>query len=163
MDVQNGQTLDELIEAFSQHLQRTRGMHPNERRKNARYVRAFVEHVGGGDNRLDVTVFTAPDVIAFIESLVGRYQPNRIRHFSTALRSFFRILRVQGLRDDRLDEAVPHMPISAYEAQLCGPVSAELVPQRHLPRPEDRPPLHPSGPHRGAGHLLVPHRSGFDP
>jgi integrase/recombinase XerD len=107
MDVQNGQTLDELIEAFSQHLQRTRGIHLDECAKNARYARSFIEHICGSPNRVAVTVFTAPDVIAFIESLVGRYQPVTIRHVSTALRSFFRFLRVQGLRDDRLDEVVP--------------------------------------------------------
>ena len=107
MDVQDGQTLDELIDAFQQHLRRTRGTQPDEHRNKARYVRSFIEHVGCSDELIDVSVFTAPDVISFIESLVDRYRPTTIRHVSTALRSFFRFLRVEGLRIDRLDEAVP--------------------------------------------------------
>jgi integrase/recombinase XerD len=107
MDVQNGQTLDELIDAFSLHLRRTRGTHLDDCANNARYARSFIEHVCGSESSVDVAVFTAPDVIAFMESIVGRYQPTTLRHVSTALRSFFRFLRFQGLRDDRLDEVVP--------------------------------------------------------
>ena len=106
MEVQDRQTLDELIETFKEHLRRTRGTDLGERRKHARYVRLFIEYVGEEDF-VDVTVFSAVDVIGFIESLMSRYKPTTIRHVSTALRSFFRFLRVEGLRDDRLDAAVP--------------------------------------------------------
>ena len=106
MEVKVKQSLDELIEAFKEHLRRTRGTNLDEHRKHARYVCMFIEHVGEEDP-VDVTVFSAPDIIGFIELLMDRYKPVTIRHVSTALRSFFRFLRVEGLRDDRLDEAVP--------------------------------------------------------
>ena len=106
MEVKTRQTHTELFEAFQDHMQRTRGTQDSECRKYERYVRLFVESVGGGEI-VDVSVFTASDVIHFIESLVGRYKPKTIRHVSTALRNFFRFLRFERLRDDRLDEAVP--------------------------------------------------------
>lgn len=123
MDVQDGQILGELIEAFQQHQRRTRGTHPSECKKNGRYVRLFIEHVGGDGDWVDVKAFTAPDVIGFIESLVGRYRPTTIRHVTSALRSFFRFLRVEGLRDDRLDDAVPgvvHRRLAGLPRHLDG-------------------------------------------
>ena len=106
MGVQYERPLDELIEAFQEHLRRTRGTDPPERQKKARYVRMFVEHVTE-DDPVDVLGFAAPDVIGFIVSLLDRYRPNTIRHVSTALRGFFRFLRMEGIREDRLDDAVP--------------------------------------------------------
>lgn len=106
MQTQDERTPDELVATFQEHLRRTRGMHPNERHTYARHVRAFIEQaVGAGP--LDITALSASDVIGFIASLVGRYRPSTIGKANTALRSFFRFLRVEGLRDDRLDDAVP--------------------------------------------------------
>lgn len=109
MEVQNGKTLDELVEAFRKHIRRTRRADPSECRKNARYVHMFLEYVRRIDGIDDVTApdLSAPLVIGFIESLMGRYQPTTMRHVSTALRSFFRFLRLEGIRNDRLDDVVP--------------------------------------------------------
>jgi len=115
MKNQSKQTLDELIAAFQEHLRRTRGTHPIVRRNYARYVRGFVEQVISTES-VDVSVFYASDVIAFINSLVGRYKPGTIKLAGTALRSFFRFLRVVGLRDDYLENAVP----GVVERQLAG-------------------------------------------
>lgn len=106
MEVCDEQRLDELVSAFQEYLRRTRGVSPDERRKRARHVRVFIKYVSG-DDPVDVRVFSTPDVISFIKSLVDRYRPRTIAHVCTSLRSFFRFLRVAGLRDDRLDEAVP--------------------------------------------------------
>jgi len=106
MGKQDERTLDELVEAFQEHLRRTRGMKSEGRHRRARYVRMFIEHVGD-DSQVDVTALSTPDVIGFIESLVGRYRPRTIGNIGSALRSFFRFLRVEGLRDDHLDNAVP--------------------------------------------------------
>lgn len=106
MEAQEGRSVDEFVEAFEEHLQRTRGTHHSTSRKDVYYVRLFIKYVGDED-LVDITGFTAPDVIGFIASLVGRYQPTTIKGVSTSLRRFFRFLRVEGLRDDYLDDAVP--------------------------------------------------------
>ena len=85
MEARDGQSLDELVEAFEEHLRRTRGTHPSVSRKDVYYVRLFLKYVGDEDV-VDVTGFSASDVISFIESLVGRYQPTTIKGVSTALR-----------------------------------------------------------------------------
>ena len=42
--------------------------------------------------------------------LTGRYRPATVELAASALRSFFRFLRVEGLRVDRLEDAVPVVP-----------------------------------------------------
>lgn len=108
-------TLDGLLASFQEHLRRTRGINPSERYRYARYARAFLEDVVD-PRRVDVTAFKGTEVIDFVVSLVDRYRPTTIRHVATALRSFFRFLQVEGLRDDRLDEVVP----SAVARRLGG-------------------------------------------
>jgi site-specific recombinase XerD len=107
--------LDELLGTFQAYLRRVRGTGPAEFRRETRCVRSFVEHVVGV-GQVDVKVFSASDVIAFVRSLVGQYRPSTVGHFGAALRSFFRFLRFEGLRDDRLDDAVP----SVVRRRLAG-------------------------------------------
>lgn len=97
---------DELNAAFKNHLQRTRGMRSEECHRYARYVRLFIEHAIG-DGPVDVTALSALDVISFICSVTDKYQPSTMGKIGSALRNFFRFLCIEGLRDDRLDDAVP--------------------------------------------------------
>lgn len=106
MKTQDEMALAELLASFQEYLRRTRGIQPGERRRYARYARAFIEQVVE-PGPVDVSAFTAVDVIGFVGSLVERYQPTTIRHAATALRSFFRFLRAEGLHSERLDDAVP--------------------------------------------------------
>ena len=112
----NNRTLDDLITTFQEYLRRTRGMHPAERRRYAKYVQAFLEQAICAAESVDVSTLVASDVIAFILTLVGQYHPNTIRKYSSALRIFFRFLRLEGLREDRLDDVVP----SAVKRRLSG-------------------------------------------
>ena len=50
------------------------------------------------------------DVAGFVGGLTGRYQPRTVELAASALRSFFRFLRAEGLRADRLEDAVPMVP-----------------------------------------------------
>lgn len=52
----------------------------------------------------------APEVVAFVGGLSGRYRPRTVEHAASALRSFFRFLRAQGWCEDRLADAVPMVP-----------------------------------------------------
>ncbi|MCG8455347.1 MAG: site-specific integrase [Holophagales bacterium] len=106
MESQEKVTPDALVEAFQEYLLRARGTDQVSRHQYGRYVRAFLREVFG-DEPVDVAALSAPDVVRFVSSLVDRYQPRTMRGVGTALRSFFKFLRLQGLRDDRLDEAVP--------------------------------------------------------
>jgi site-specific recombinase XerD len=99
-------TIDEVVDAYRRHLERTRGACAVTRRNYGKYVGAFLDGVFG-DGPVDLGRLSAPDVIHYVMSLAGRYQPDTIGAAATALRGFFRFLRVHGVRDDRLDDAVP--------------------------------------------------------
>jgi site-specific recombinase XerD len=62
------------------------------------------------DDRVDVGTIRAQQVIDFIAAMTQRYQPRTVELVATSLRSFFRFLRTEGLRADRLEDAVPMMP-----------------------------------------------------
>jgi integrase/recombinase XerD len=102
-------TLEEVLAAFDEHLRRTRGVCPGTRRNYARFVRAFLP-VMFGDGPVEVAKIRACDVVEFVGGLSRRYQPVTVELAASALRSFFRFLRAEGLRGDRLEDAVPMVP-----------------------------------------------------
>jgi site-specific recombinase XerD len=59
---------------------------------------------------VDVAAIGVGDVVGFVAGLSGRYQPRTVELAASALRSFFRFLRAEGLRTDRLEDAVPMVP-----------------------------------------------------
>jgi len=99
-------TLDEWVEAFRVHMARTRGTCLERQRSYGGHVREFLESVFGRSS-VDPRELTAPDVIRHVTSLVGRYSPSTLSTVGTALRQFLRFLRVYGVREDRLEDAVP--------------------------------------------------------
>lgn len=102
-------TLDDLIEAFRSHLARTRGTRRDVQHAHGRYVRAFLEDVFG-DGPVDLQTFGGTDLIAYVTSLARRHQPSTVRNACGALRAFICFLRIQGVRDDRLEDAIPSAP-----------------------------------------------------
>ncbi|HVS48334.1 MAG TPA: tyrosine-type recombinase/integrase [Candidatus Dormibacteraeota bacterium] len=99
-------TLDTLVERYKQHQRRTRGLRDQTLHGYERFVRLFVRGVLGGDP-IDPRCITTSKVIEFVVSMRGRFSPLSMKAVRTALRSFFRFLRLQGLCDDRLEAAVP--------------------------------------------------------
>lgn len=99
-------TLDALVEAYTQHSRRTRGLRDRTLRGYESLARLFVR-AAVGDNPIEPTRFHPSDVIAFVASLRGRFSPRSMKTVRTALRSFFRFLRFEGLSDDRLEAAIP--------------------------------------------------------
>jgi site-specific recombinase XerD len=136
MQGQQERMLDQLIEEFQQHLWRTRGTHTVVRHNYGRYVRTFLEGIFG-DGPVDATRPTASHVIHFISSLKCRYRPSTMKIAGTALRAFFRFLQMEGVRDDRLDDAVP----SVVDRRLAG-----------LPGTSTKSSLSTSSPHSTAPH-----------
>ena len=102
-------TAEEVLAAFDEHLRRTRGVCAGTRRNYGWYAGAFLEAVLAG-GPVDVATIRAGDVAGFVGDLPGRYRPRTVELAASALRSFFRFLRAEGLRGDRLEDAVPMVP-----------------------------------------------------
>ena len=102
-------TREELLAAFDEHLRRTRGVCAGTRRNYARFAGAFLQRACPG-GPVEVARIHARDVTGFIGSLTGRWRPRTVELAATSLRSFFRFLRAEGLREDRLEDAVPMVP-----------------------------------------------------
>src|SRR5438093_4633792 len=108
-------TLDGLIEAFEQHQRRTRGLRDQTLHGYARFVRGLIrEAVGNGP--IDLKRLGPSDVIRFVRTMTGRFSPRSMKAVGTALRSFLRFLRTEGVCDERLEAAIPavaHWRLSA--------------------------------------------------
>lgn len=102
-------TLEEVLAAFDEYLHRVRGVCPGTRRNHARYVGEFLVAMFP-DGAVKFAEVRAPEVVAFVGGLSGRYRPRTVEHAASALRSFFRFLRAQGWCEDRLADAVPMVP-----------------------------------------------------
>ena len=102
-------TLGGVLAGFDEHLRRTRGVCAGTRRNYARFVRVFLQRVFA-DGPVDVAKIHPRDVVEFVGNLTGCYRPRTVELAASSLRSFFRFLRAEGLRDDRLEDAVPMVP-----------------------------------------------------
>ncbi|HJW74550.1 MAG TPA: tyrosine-type recombinase/integrase, partial [Thermoleophilia bacterium] len=95
-----------LLEAYEQHQQCVRGLRPRTLQGYQYVVRQFLRATLGEDP-IDVTRLRSADVVAFVMSIRPRFCPSSMRTVGTSLRSFFRYLRVEGLCDSGLEEAIP--------------------------------------------------------
>jgi integrase/recombinase XerD len=102
-------TREEVLAAFDEHLRRVRGLCAGTRSNYARFAGAFLQRACPG-GPVEVARIHARDVDGFIGSLAGCYQPRTVELAASSLRSFFRFLRAAGLREDRLEDAVPMIP-----------------------------------------------------
>lgn len=98
--------LEALLEVYEQHQQRTRGLRPRTLQGYQYITRQFLRATLGEDP-IDVTQLSPADIVKFIMSVRSRFRPSSMRTVGTSLRSFFRYLRVEGLCDTRLEEAIP--------------------------------------------------------
>ena len=106
MTLHGSWTVHRLVEAYTQHQRRTRGLRPQMLRNHAWFVRRLVRAALGADP-IDPSRLTPADVVAFNTSLRHRFSPGSMRTVRSSLRSFFRFLRFQGLCDDALEAALP--------------------------------------------------------
>src|ERR1017187_3537418 len=102
-------TPEEALAAFDQHLRRTRGVCAGTRRNYARFAGAFLQAVFAGCPVV-VAEIRVRHVVGFVAVATRRYRPRTVELAASALRSFFRFLRAEGLREDRLEDAVPMVP-----------------------------------------------------
>lgn len=102
-------TLEGTLPAFDSYLRRMRGLDAGTRRNYVRFVRTFLAAVFADDS-VRVEDIAVRDVVGFIADLTERWRPRTVEGAATALRSYFRFLRAEGRRADRLDDAVPMVP-----------------------------------------------------
>lgn len=62
------------------------------------------------DGPVDPTGIGVEDVVDFVGALARRYRAGTVESAATSLRAFFRFLRAEGLRSDRMEDAVPTVP-----------------------------------------------------
>ncbi|MDQ3764900.1 MAG: site-specific integrase [Actinomycetota bacterium] len=93
-------TVEGALAAFDEHLRRTRGVCVGTRRNYVRFVRAFLQTVFA-EGAVEVAQLGARDVVGFVAGLPGRYQPRTVELAASALRSFVRFLRAEGLCVER--------------------------------------------------------------
>lgn len=101
-------TLDALVEAYRQHQRRTRGLREGTLDGYERLVRMFIR-AALGEDPVDPSGLSPSDVVGFVAAMQGRFSPCSMKAVRTALRSFFRFLRFEGLCDDQLERAVPRV------------------------------------------------------
>ena len=102
-------TQEEVLVTFDEHLRRARGVCLGTRHNYARFVRAFLQAVFA-EGAVGVAEIHPRDVVEFVGGLTRRYRPGTVELAASALRSFFRFLRAEGLCEDRLEDAVPMVP-----------------------------------------------------
>jgi site-specific recombinase XerD len=106
MAIQNAGALDALIEAYKQHQRRSRGLREKTLHSYERVARLLLR-TALGDDPVDVTRLVPGDLVDFFAATSGRFSPRSMKTVRTALRSFLRFLRFEGLCDERLEAALP--------------------------------------------------------
>jgi integrase/recombinase XerD len=101
-------TLDALVEAYKQHQRRTRGLREETLDGYERLVRMFVR-AALGDDPIDPSRLSSADVVGFVVAMQARFSPCSMKAVRTALRSFFRFLRFEGMCDGQLELSVPRV------------------------------------------------------
>ena len=106
MTVHGSWTVDRLVDEYTHHQRRTRGLRPQTLRIRAWFARKLVRAALGADP-IDPGRLTPAAVVAFITSLRHRFRPASMQTARSSLRSFFRFLRVEGFCGDALEAALP--------------------------------------------------------
>lgn len=121
-------TLEEVLAAFDEHLRRTRGVCPGTRLNYTRYAGAFMQSVFAG-RPVVLEEIRVQHVAGFVGGLAGRYRPGTVELAASSLRALFRFLRAEGLRADRLEDAVPMVPrrSSALARHLAPGLLEQLI------------------------------------
>jgi site-specific recombinase XerD len=129
MTIPDSWTLDALIEAFEQHQRRTRGLRDQTLYGYARLARGLIRETLG-DDPIDVRRLGPSDVIRFVCAMTSRFSPRTMKTVGTALRSFFRFLRTEGVGDERLETVIPaiaHWRLSALPRCLSDEQLARVL------------------------------------
>jgi integrase/recombinase XerD len=100
------QSIDTILDTFSEHLRTNRGASAATCERYARTVRILLERTCDA-GRLDLSRLTPAAVRNFVTERTTTWSPRTGRRAATGVRSFLRFLHLQGLSDGTLVHAVP--------------------------------------------------------
>ena len=137
MNAQEPWDLDALIGSYLQHQRRTRGLREPTLYTYERFIRLFIQ-VSLGDDLIDPSQIAPTDVVAFFAAVRERFSPRSMKTVRTALRSFLRFLRVEGLCEASLEVAIPivaHWRLSTLPRHLNDEQLARVLASFHTDSP----------------------------
>jgi site-specific recombinase XerD len=100
---------DEVLEVFAEHMTKVRGAADTSARAYVRHLRPFLRSIYT-DGTFPFSALTARDAEAWVARRAERCKPKTAKLSCTALRAFFRFLKLRGEIALPLDEAVPAVP-----------------------------------------------------
>jgi site-specific recombinase XerD len=100
---------DEVLEAFLEHMTKVRGAADTSAWVYVRHLRPFLQSIYTG-GKFPFSALTARDVEAWVARRAERCKPKTAKLSCTALRAFFRFLKLRGEIALPLEEAVPAVP-----------------------------------------------------
>ena len=101
-----GKPDERWVEDFCIFLQRERGLYPSTIRRYRYFIKMFLEE-RFPDGPVEVSTLTAEDAIEFVLGHAKKWGSKTNAYMVSALRSFFRFLRMLGLVDRDMAGAVP--------------------------------------------------------
>lgn len=102
--------IEQMVSEFDRHLDHVVGASPRTRWHYLHYVRQFLHGVTPNDARYDPSRLKPGDIIRFIVREKDQRKIASLKGLLTALRSFFRFLRMRGWAGPELAVAVPAVP-----------------------------------------------------
>jgi site-specific recombinase XerD len=100
---------DEVLETFLEHMTQVRGATETSAWTYAKQLRPFLQSIYTGGT-FPFAAITARDVEAWVTRRAERCKPGTAKQCCTALRAFFRFLRLRGEIALPLEDAVPAVP-----------------------------------------------------
>ena len=100
---------DEVLEAFLEHMTKVRGAADTSAWVYVKHLRPFLQSIYTGGT-FPFSALTARDVEAWVARRVELYKPKTAKLCCSALRAFFRFLRLRGEIALPLEDAVPAVP-----------------------------------------------------
>ena len=99
-------SLDDVLDALTEHLRVTRGASPATCERSVRDVRQLPTLLSAS-GQLDLRQLTGEVLRGFVVDRARRHSPRTARRSASAARSFVRFLHLHGVIDGRLAQAVP--------------------------------------------------------
>lgn len=101
--------VSELVRLFGAHLRSTCGASEGTCRLYCSHAKTFLQYKARLDT-IDLSELQPNDLIVFVSEFAAEHAPKTSKLLSTALRALLRFLKLRGVVNERLIEAVPTIP-----------------------------------------------------
>lgn len=96
------------FDLYAEHLRSNRGLKENSIRSQKKYVQAFLQYLN--DHGIKIRSLKPVELIEYLDRLPSSPKNSSKKETFSALRGYFRFLKMAGLKTDRLIYAIPPMP-----------------------------------------------------